>query len=267
MINTEFNISGYYYAHMWDKHQSVTDHGVAVEYNLNDICSKHIISLIGWEEVICNDFPEHINHSSSNYTPLPCTDVYVWMRTHACINAHTCTEAQNSANSLLFKMSCDSKLNFVISICFTCCSHALPCLWSKAGEWLMALEFMSPSDYVCLHFRLVMVLTSSFNRNHRSVCPCVCAVVHTQKNINFTSSYVDCLKNNELFLLSHMRFSHYIVTHHFSSPWSFAIICSNTPSLGNPRKFLLSLVISQVLRSHMQVEWWAYRQYRHRTSL
>lgn len=59
----------------------------------------------------------------------------------------------------------------------------------------MALELFRPSDYVCLHFRLVMVLTSSFNRNHRSVCSCVCAVVHKI----FASSYLDALKTMRCF--------------------------------------------------------------------
>lgn len=55
----------------------------------------------------------------------------------------------------------------------------------------MALETISPPDRMCLHFKLVMIPTSSFQRNHRSVCACVCAVVHQK---NFTSSYLDWFK-------------------------------------------------------------------------
>lgn len=94
---------------------------------------QHIVSSIGWEEVIWKDFAEHINHCSSNYVPSPCTDMYAWM------DAHTCTQAQNLANRLLFEMSCDLKLHFVI---FTFISHVvimpLPVCDPKqeSGWWL-----------------------------------------------------------------------------------------------------------------------------------
>lgn len=120
----------------------------------------------------------------------------------------------------------------------------------------MALESISPPDRMCLHFRLVLVLTSSFQRNHRSVCACVCAVVHKKKNKThkLTSSYLDWLKDSELFLFSRVMFSHCIIMYHFSSPGSFAIIHFNRSSLGIPRKFFLSLFMSQLLRSHMHAE-------------
>lgn len=184
-----------YYAHIRDKHQGDTVHRVAVECNLNDICHENIISLIGQEEVIGKGFPEHINHCSSNYMPPPHTDMHVWIHTHARRHQILLTVSYRKRAALR------SKAEFCnLCIYLTCCHRAPPCLWSKAGEWLMALESISPPDRMCLHVRLALVLTSRFQRNHRSVCACVCAVVHTQKNL--PSSYLDWLKDSELFLFS-----------------------------------------------------------------
>lgn len=41
-----------------------------------------------------------------------------------------------------------------------------PGLGSKAGEWLMTMESINLSDFMCLHSQLATVLTSSFNGNH-----------------------------------------------------------------------------------------------------
>jgi hypothetical protein len=77
----------------------------------------------------------------------------------------------------------------------------------------------------------------------------ICTIVHQK---SFTSSYLNWLKrtNNEMFLFP-LKFFYMTVFHcntwyHFSSSGSFVVIHSNIPSLGNPREFLLSLVISQV---------------------
>lgn len=86
------------------------------------------------------------------------------------------------SNSDLLKMNFNLKLHYVI---YAFISYVKPWpsgLWSKAGGRLMTMESISLSDSMCLHFRLAMVLTSSFNGNHWvvwlcSICVHVCMSV------------------------------------------------------------------------------------------
>lgn len=81
----------------------------------------------------------------------------------------------------------------------------------------MTMESPSLFDSMCLHCRLAMVLTSSFNGNHWIVCMCVCMCCFRE---NFTSSYLNWLKT--------MRLIHFLIVPYVSQYLISLLRCYGT---------------------------------------
>lgn len=96
-----------------------------------------------------------------------------------------------------------------------------PGLRPKAGGWLMTMDSISLSDFMCLHCRLATVLTSSFNRNHWIVRLCsayVCVCMVLEKILPIL---INWLKTT---VLLHFTLCPLFFPHHSSSPlWTVAV--------------------------------------------
>ena len=143
-------------------------------------------------------------------------------------------------------MVCLKWLQFKAALCnlciyFTCLNHAPPGLGSKAGGWLMTMESINLSDFMCLHSQLATVLTSSFNGNHWIVWLCSVLVCMYDTWEKISPILINWLKTTILFhfALCPLFFPSFLTAmDHHRSPWPLLPRPPNLFTLGNSRKYL-----------------------------